>query len=308
MRVFVRLMLLGSIAMAVGPVRALADPAPAADKANPAPAADKAKDKEKEKVAKQYVAAGLAAQNSGDYDTALIFYSKAYQLVPHPLLIFNMAQAHRLAGRIEKALALYAKYLAEDPSGAQAQTVRDIVAEIDAKKAEAAKKAEDAKQAEAARKAEDAKQAEDARRSRELEASRAAEQKRAADAAPSPQEPATPGPTDQAPGRTLRLSGFATGAVGVVSLGLGVGFGLHARSLSSELSKPGATYSTDKVHSGETANKVAITGLIGGTVLVAAGATLYWLGHSQEKRPEGVTLAPMVSDHLAGLVVAGTLP
>src|SRR5512140_3111041 len=231
MRVFVRLMLLGSIATAVGPVRAFADPVPAADKA---------KDKEKEKVAKQYVDAGLAAQNSGDYDTALIFYSKAYQLVPHPLLIFNMAQAHRLAGRTEKALALYARYLSEDPNGAQAQTVRDIVADIDAKKAEEA------------RKAEDAKKADDARRARELEASRAAEQKRAADA--SSQEPA--GPADLAPGRNLRISGIAAGGAGVVALGLGVGFGLHARSLSSDLSKPGATYDPAKVDSGERANTI----------------------------------------------------
>src|SRR6185369_17896049 len=105
MRVLLRLVLLGSIVTTAGPVRALAQPAPA-------PAVDPAK----AKVAKQYVDAGLAAQNSGDYDTAIVFYSKAYQLVPHPVLLFNMAQAHRLAGRIEKALALYAKYLEEDPN------------------------------------------------------------------------------------------------------------------------------------------------------------------------------------------------
>jgi hypothetical protein len=92
-----------------------------------------------------------------------------------------------------------------------------------------------------------------------------------------------------------------------VSLGLGIGFGLHARSLSNELSQPGATYSNDKVHSGETANKVAITGLVGGAVLVATGATLYWLGYSQGKHQERVTLAPMVSDQVAGFVVVGTL-
>src|SRR6185369_136753 len=123
MRVLLGLMLLGSILTTVGSVGALAQPAPADAKA-----------KDKQKVAKQYVDAGLAAQNSGDYDTALIFYSKAYQLVPHPLLIFNMAQAHRLAGRTEKALTLYAKYLSEDPNGAQAQMARDLVAEIEARK------------------------------------------------------------------------------------------------------------------------------------------------------------------------------
>src|SRR5262249_54217758 len=76
-RVLWRLVMLGRVMLAIGQVRALAQPAPAADKT---------------KVAKQYVDAGLAAQGTGDYDTALTMYSKAYQLVPHPLLIFNMAQ------------------------------------------------------------------------------------------------------------------------------------------------------------------------------------------------------------------------
>src|SRR5262245_40889355 len=47
-------------------------------------------------VAKSYVDAGLAAQSAGDYDTAITFYVKAYDLVPHPTLLFNIAQAHRL--------------------------------------------------------------------------------------------------------------------------------------------------------------------------------------------------------------------
>jgi iron complex outermembrane receptor protein len=117
MHVLLRTLLLGAIAMTLTPVRALAQPAPAPA---PAPAVDKTK------TAKQYVDAGLAAQKSGDYDTALIFYSKAYALVPHPVLLFDMAQAHRLAGHIEQALALYAKYLAAVPNGSEAQMARDL--------------------------------------------------------------------------------------------------------------------------------------------------------------------------------------
>jgi len=120
MRVFLHLLLIGLVMLAIGRDRALAQPAPATDKT---------------KVAKQYVEAGLAAQGTGDYDTALTMYSKAYQLVPHPLLIFNMAQAHRLAGHIDQALTLYARYLSEDPHGAQAQTARELVAELRARKA-----------------------------------------------------------------------------------------------------------------------------------------------------------------------------
>lgn len=104
------------------------------------------------------------------------------------------------------------------------------------------------------------------------------------------------------------LSGIAAGGVGVVALGIGIGFGLRARSLSNELSKPGTPYSPSKVDSGERANKITIAGMIGGSVLVAAGATMYWLGYTRGKHQERVTLAPMVSDQLAGLAVVGTLP
>lgn len=89
MRVHVRLLLLGLMVLAMGGANALAQPAPAADKT---------------KVAKQYVDAGLAAQSTGDYDTALTMYAKAYELVPHPVLLFNMAQAHRLAGHLAHGL------------------------------------------------------------------------------------------------------------------------------------------------------------------------------------------------------------
>src|SRR3954468_8745946 len=55
--------------------------------------------------AKAYVNDGITAQNAGQFDVAISHYWKAYQLVPHPLLIFNIAQAHRLAGRIDEAIA-----------------------------------------------------------------------------------------------------------------------------------------------------------------------------------------------------------
>lgn len=132
MRLLLQILLLGFVVITVGPARALAEPDATAEKV---------------KVAKQYVDAGLAAQGSGDYDTAITLYSKAYQLVPHPVLIFNLAQAHRLAGHIDEALTLYAKYLAEDPKGAQARTARGLVAELEARKAEQARKARKAEPA-----------------------------------------------------------------------------------------------------------------------------------------------------------------
>lgn len=275
-------------------------------------------------VAKQYVDAGLAAQSSGDYDTAITFYEKAAALVPHPVLTFNIAQAHRLAGRIERALQLYRAYLAADPKGSQAATAREIVAEIERQRAEAARLAEEARASEArkadqaradqARAAEQARKADPdrAERARAAEQARKADQDRAerarADRAPAaPAPPASEDGEPASPGRSLRLAGLVSGATGVVALGVGIGFGVRAASLSDELSRPGAPYSKTKVAAGERANKLEAVGLIAGAALVGAGAVLYWRGHVRDHR-EAVAIAPLVAPDQLGVLVTGALP
>jgi tetratricopeptide (TPR) repeat protein len=114
--------------------------------------------------AKSYVDAGLMAQKSGDYETALLLYKKAYELVPHPVLLFNMAQAHRLAGRVEQALTLYHKYLDTAPNGPEARTARQLIAELEARKASEARSSERASQADRAEAADAARRADEPRK------------------------------------------------------------------------------------------------------------------------------------------------
>jgi tetratricopeptide (TPR) repeat protein len=99
-------------------------------------------DQAKLQKAKSYVDAGLAAQNAGDYDTAITFYSQAYALVSHPVLLFDIAQAHRLAGRMSKAENFYRDFLAASPALPEAQIARDLLAEIEKRKVEEARRAE----------------------------------------------------------------------------------------------------------------------------------------------------------------------
>ncbi len=292
-----RALLIGSLAATVV--------VPAIARAQPAAPVDKAK----AKTAKQYVDAGLAAQNSGDYETAVSMYEKAYALVPHPVLLFNMAQAHRLAKHDDKALELYDKYLAADPSGAQAKTAREFATDLRAKRDAADKAISDAKAAAAANAAEAAKAA-DEKRAADAKAAEAARQASVAQRTAGPSS--TPGqPSDEGvehPGRTLRIAGIGVGAVGVIGVGVGIVFGLKARSLADDLSAPGAMFDPGKVDDGKSANRTAIIGLVGGTVLVAVGVTLYWRGSVAKSRAEQVTLAPMVSDQVAGLAISGLLP
>jgi tetratricopeptide (TPR) repeat protein len=54
---------------------------------------------------------GLAAYALGHYREAAIEYESAFELKPDPALLYNAAQAHRLAGEKERALLLYENYL-----------------------------------------------------------------------------------------------------------------------------------------------------------------------------------------------------
>jgi hypothetical protein len=54
---------------------------------------------------------GTIALNLGQYDEAIGHFSQAYALTEDPILLFNLGQAFRLAGRPDKAVASYASFL-----------------------------------------------------------------------------------------------------------------------------------------------------------------------------------------------------
>lgn len=54
----------------------------------------------------------------GNYPEAAANYEKAFSLKPDPALLYNAAQAHRLAGNKTRALELYKSYLRVFPEGA----------------------------------------------------------------------------------------------------------------------------------------------------------------------------------------------
>src|SRR5689334_7945760 len=104
-----RVLLLVGVATATltaRPAGVAAQPAPAAPAPAPSPA-NKAK-------AKQLVDAGIKAYDEKDYDKAIDLYQQAYALTQHPVLLFNIAQAHQFAGRLDEATRYYEQYLAAD--------------------------------------------------------------------------------------------------------------------------------------------------------------------------------------------------
>jgi hypothetical protein len=100
-------------------------------------------------------------------------------------------------------------------------------------------------------------------------------------------------------GRGLRIAGLATGATGVVALGVGVGFGVRATRISAEAAQ-WDRFDQARFDQGKAAerNMFILTGA-GATVLVTGGV-LYYLGHRADTTEDNstravVTFAPTIA-------------
>jgi tetratricopeptide (TPR) repeat protein len=80
-------------------------------------------------AAREHARRATIEYNLGHFDEAVTEYEAAYKLALDPAMLFNIAQAHRLGGHPERALAAYKAYLRTAPPGArgrkQAEKWRD---------------------------------------------------------------------------------------------------------------------------------------------------------------------------------------
>src|SRR5690242_1678652 len=73
---------------------------------------------------------GLAHFKQGEYDAAIDSFRASYQLSPLPVLLFNLAQAFRRKGDCTQALALYQRYLNEEPLPTNRDKVDERIREM----------------------------------------------------------------------------------------------------------------------------------------------------------------------------------
>ncbi len=76
----------------------------------PASAPTSSGESDARRKAAELFARGRAAFERGDYEAALVDLRASYELVPAPALLFNIAQALRLAGKCEEAEEQYRRY------------------------------------------------------------------------------------------------------------------------------------------------------------------------------------------------------
>jgi tetratricopeptide (TPR) repeat protein len=69
-------------------------------------------------AAKEHYDKGKALFDIGRYDEAIKEFEASYQLKQDAAILFNLAQAHRLAGNNDRALTLYRTYVRNWPKGA----------------------------------------------------------------------------------------------------------------------------------------------------------------------------------------------
>ena len=221
-----------------------------------------------------------AAKAQGNYETAAAEYLAAYELFEDPEFFFDVGEVYRLAGDEPHALTYYEKYLELDPNGRGAATAHAAAAELRRSIAAKEDAANRAAEEEAKRKA-----AADAKRKLEDAANRAAEEEAKRKAA-------------ALSGRGLRRAGIATGGAGLVALGVGVMFGLHARSISDETAG-WDTFDPARFDQGKAAerNMFILTGV--GVAALVTGGVLYYLGRragatAESSARSAVTFTPAI--------------
>jgi tetratricopeptide (TPR) repeat protein len=251
---------LGALA---GPRVAGADepPAPASQPASP-PAAES----EAERAARAHYDEGLTQYHLGHFEAAVTEFKLAYELSKKPKLLFNVAQALRLAGHDEEAIYFYRTYLRLVPDAPNAADVDEFIAA-----SQHALRAAEARRHAAAD-------------SERLERTRAAQAQARAERE-----------------HRLHRAGLITAGAGVAAAGVGTFFAVRAANAASDLTSvadAGGAWTdelTRKQRDGERDDAIGTSLLVAGGTAVLAGLVLYTWGlwHVPDEPGPGAGAAPV---------------
>jgi tetratricopeptide (TPR) repeat protein len=228
--------------------------------------------------ASDHVKKGDAFKEARDFEAAAREYEKAYELVPHPVLIFNLGQVYRLKGDAERALDYYERYLAVEPDGVASDQAREFAGVL--------------------------------RTQIERERTRESVPDRPAKRTTPVPAPRPAAPADEGAGRGLRIGGLVSAGAGVIAVGVGIKFGLDARSISDDINahgdgQPWPEELLDRQVEGKRAERAMflLTGV--GAAAIVTGGVLYYLGHRARRQTERVAVTPVATGSELGVVVLG---
>jgi tetratricopeptide (TPR) repeat protein len=81
--------------------------------------------------AKERYLAGEAAFKVGRFEDALKEYTAAYELQPHPDLLFNIAQCHRNLANYDRAIFFLERYLEEAKSIPDRERIEELIYDLE---------------------------------------------------------------------------------------------------------------------------------------------------------------------------------
>lgn len=234
--------------------------------------------------AKRHFERGEAHYKLGQYGEAIAEYEQAYQLSKLPSMLFNIAQAYRLAGRKMRALENYKKLVELAPDHELADEARERIAGLGA----------------------------------DLDTTPdTTPEPDPPDPEPKPVPPPAPSPAVTAtqtsdPGVSLsgtQILGVSTAGVGLVAVIVAGVYGTNAIEHSDALTNHTDGAWTDELlaehEQGESDEKNAL--LFGGlgAAAIIAGGVLFWLGAKRDPERPAVTVGPTPSGDGASAFVTG---
>lgn len=206
-----------------------------------------------------------------DYTAAIAELRAAYDVEPRPWLLFNIAQAYRLAGDDAAALDYYQRFVAIEPDGQVADQARTKIAAL-----------------------------------REAVERAAPPPPVSAETTLTPFPPADVAAVGSRSNRML-WTGGSIAAAGLAAVGVGVFYGIEAREASDEVSRFRGAVWTDEILARQADGKSAERRMIGFVVLggvgVAAGAALVYAALATE--PGDLRVAPGAGTGAAGITIEG---
>jgi tetratricopeptide (TPR) repeat protein len=236
-------------------------------------------------LARQHYREGTKLYDLRRYREAAHEYEAAYEAKDDPALLFNIAQAYRLAGAYEDAIASYRAFLRNAPEAPNRSAVEARIAELQDLLAVQRKQNDVPPQG------------------------TMAPREPAKSAPPSPiiaTATAAVGPSDdeRARGHKLKLAGIGVAAGGLALAAVGATLASLAHQAAEQVgSAPAFDPSADA--RGKLDQSLAIAGLAVGGAAIAGGVTLWLVGRHAQRRSSFV-VAPTLAPTRTGVAAVGT--
>jgi tetratricopeptide (TPR) repeat protein len=279
--------------------------------------------------ARRHYEKGKQSFDLGKWDDAIAEFEQAYRLRSDPTFLFNMAQACRRKGDLQRALDLYKNYLIANPDnekrGEIEKRIRALEKEIKSPERQqmATPVAKPSEPPPAPAVAPAPAPAPISTPAPALVSTPAPAPAPAPVSTPAPAPapapapplaipaaplfqatPPSPSPETKSSGRGLRAAGIVCGAAGLASIGTAIYFYTRAVSLSDKVSNSDAPDSD--YQAGKNAETMQWVFYLAGGGALALGTVLYWLGSpSSPSTQTATTVVPVVGPGMAGLSAQG---